>query len=226
MKKIVSLGLICSYFFISSCQTVSNVNENTPESTPKEKKISAAKINVQLGIAYLERKDLQRARQKLVFALEQAPSIPETWYAMGYFLENTGNTKEAEQYYLKSIALAPQRGDVLNNYGTYLCRTKKYQLAIHYFNQAVKDKTYMDPSGTFENAANCALKIPQLADAKLYFTRALEEDPNHVSALLGLAEVYYQEKNYAAAKKKLQEFLRFSAPNVQSFQLEKKLEKV
>ncbi len=74
-------------------------------------KADIAKINSQLGMAYLEQKNVQRSKQKLLLALEQGPDIPEPWYSMAYFLEATGNPIEAQKYYLKAMQIAPQRGD-------------------------------------------------------------------------------------------------------------------
>src|SRR5688572_8424968 len=106
-----ALMLASCVVVLSSCQTVAEKEEAS-------KKINAAKINDQLGMAYLERRDTQRAKQKFLLALEQAPSLPEAWYSMAYYLESTGNNTEAKQHYLKAVSLAPDRGDVLNNYGT------------------------------------------------------------------------------------------------------------
>src|SRR5690349_19706212 len=117
---------------LSACQTTQTNND-------EEKRVAAAKINDQLGIAYMERHDIQRAKQKFLLALDQAPNIPEPWYSMGYYLESSGNHEQAKKYYLKSVELAPDRGDVLNNYGTFLCRSGDYQGAVNHFLKAVQD---------------------------------------------------------------------------------------
>src|SRR5437870_5789715 len=121
--KVISV-LIAMCFMLAACQTSQTTNGD------ENKKISAAKINDRLGLAYLERHDIQRAKQKFLTALDQAPDIPETWYSMAYFLESTGNKDQAKAYYLKALATAPHRGDALNNYGTYLCRSGDYKTAV------------------------------------------------------------------------------------------------
>jgi len=221
MLLIRKISVIVVLMLVVGCQTTTNFEK--PE---KEKLMAAAKVNVQLGMAYLERKDIQRARQKLILALDQAPNLPEAWYAMGYFLEMMDEGPAANRYYQKSLALGPHRGDVLNNYGTYVCRLGRYQEAIPYFMKAIADKTYLDPSSAYENAALCAMKIPALSQAENYFQHALAENPNRYSALLGLGEVYFMQKKYAFAHEKLQEFLDVSTPTVQSFLLEKRLDQL
>jgi len=188
------------------------------------KKISAAKINDRLGIAYLDRHDIQRAKQKFLLALELAPNIPEPWYSMGYFLESTGNKEQARKYYLKAIKISPQRGDALNNYGTFLCRAGDYEGAIAYFMKATKDPQYLERASAFENAGLCSLKLPQAKGAMAYFKRALEEDPSRPASLMELAQLNYKEGNYKSARHTLDQYLQLLPPSMQSYQLEKKID--
>lgn len=204
---------------VSACQTT-----QTTTTVNEDKKITAAKINDQLGIAYLQRNDLQRAKQKFLLALDEAPGIPETWYSMAYFLESTGNQTQAKEHYLKAVALAPTRGDVLNNYGTYLCRNGDYQGAVNNFIKATEDTKYLDQAGAYENAGLCAAKIPNSKSAQIYFDRALAEDPKRPTSLIELAELNFKQGDYDSAKNRLTQFLEISAPTVQSYLLEKNID--
>lgn len=216
MKKFLSLLVCC---LLSACQT----SQDTV--LQQTKKISAAKINDRLGMAYLERHDILRAKQKFLLALEQAPHIPEPWYSMAYFLETTGNKDQARKYYLKAISLAPERGDALNNYGTFLCRGGEYKTAIHYFMKAAQDPSYLAQGSAYENAGLCSLKIPDVKNATAYFKKALAEDPERSNALIELAELNFRKGDFKSARSGLDKFLLITSPSVQSFLLEKKLDK-
>lgn len=174
---IKTISFILFISVLSACSsTMKSTSDNT--NTMEDKKINTAKINSQLGIAYLENHEVQQAKQKLLLALKEAPNIPEPWYSMGYFLEATGSKEEARADYLKAVEIAPYRGDVQNNYGTFLCRSGDYQLAIQHFLVAIKDTNYLDTAAAYENAGLCALKIPDKKQAIQYFNLALEQDPN------------------------------------------------
>ncbi|HTM64133.1 MAG TPA: type IV pilus biogenesis/stability protein PilW [Gammaproteobacteria bacterium] len=175
-------------------------------------KIETAKINAQLGIAYLEKKNVQRAKQKLLLALQQAPNIPEPWYSMAYFLEATGNTDEARKYYMKSLQVAPGRGDVENNYGTFLCRSGHYQESIKHFMLATRAPDYLDPAAAYENAGICSMKIKAYSQASFYFSQALLKDPARNLSLLKLAEVDIKLKKFKAARQLLNQFTLVSQP--------------
>jgi type IV pilus assembly protein PilF len=215
IKKITLFILIAA---LSACSTT--------HSQPDKAAIKAtriAKINTQLGMAYLQRHEIQRAKQKLLLALDQDPKLPEAWYAMGYFMEATGDTENAKSYYLKAVKIAPEQGDVQNNYGTFLCRHGEYETAIKHFMLAVADTNYLDTASAYENAGLCALKIPDKKIALKYFNRAIIEDPNHASAILEAALLNYQQHDYQQAKLQLAEYTAVASPTAQSIMLSRKL---
>jgi type IV pilus assembly protein PilF len=183
IKLVFVLFVGCFLMSCSSTQKFSN------DKMTEKQKIDTAKINTQLGIAYLEQGSVFRAKQKLLLALEEAPQIPETWYSMAYFYETTGNNAQANKYYLKSIQIAPKRGDVQNNYGTYLCRIGNYKDSIQHFLLAAEDTNYLDTASAYENAGLCALKIPNRRQAMAYFKRAVAGDPNRAMAATELAKL-------------------------------------
>lgn len=173
--------LILMMCLLSACGAI----KKTP-TVEEQKDIKIAEINIQLGIGYLDAGNIQRAKQKLLYALLKAPKLPEAWYTMAYFQEVTGNQAEAKIDYLKAIELAPKRGDTQNNYGTFLCRIGNYTEAIQHFMAATQDPRYLETAGAYENAGLCALKIPDRALAKHYFSLALESDPSRKVSLAEL----------------------------------------
>lgn len=156
MKKIV-IFLCC---LLAGC--VSSHDSNLSEA------------NIKLGLAYLmQEHDAALAKEKLLLAQQQSPRNPMVWDASGYFYEMTGNFTAAEKAYLHAIRLASSnKGASQNNYGAFLCRQKKYKLAIDYFLLAISDPQYLSVANAYENAANCALKIPDVNLATTYFHMA------------------------------------------------------
>lgn len=193
------------------------------DQSPARPKSETAKINAQLGMAYLEKKNVQRAKQKLLLALEQGPNIPETWYSMAYFHEATGNKSEARRYYEKSVAIAPDRGDAQNNYGTFLCRSGQYRESIKHFMLAVKAPEYIDPAAAYENAGLCSMKIKEYKQAAHFFNQALLKDPARTSSLLKLAEVDVKLGNYDHARQMLMQYSLVSPETSESKSLTEQL---
>lgn len=200
------------------------IAEASIDQTPQTK-ADVAKINAQLGMAYLEQKNVQRAKQKLLMALDQGPNIPEPWYSMGYFLETTGNPIEAQKYYIKAMQLAPSRGDAKNNYGTYLCRSGRYQESVKYFIAAANSPNYLDPASAYENAGLCSMKVAEYKQAAQFFNQALLKDPGRSLSTLKLAEVDLKLGKVKEAKTLMGQYVLSSAPTEESNQLLEKLKK-
>lgn len=220
--------MVVKHFFLLICVcflVACTYNRNPEDSEDCERKIRTAKINTQLGIAYLERHNIQRAKQKLLQALTQAPTIPETWYSMGYFLESTGEKTQAQKYYLKAIKLAPGRGDSQNNYGTFLCRAGDYYGAIQHFLLAARDPNYLESAGAYENAGLCSLRIPNEKLAARYFKLALAQDSNRPISLFKMADIYYRQGNFKNAKIKMDQFLAISPATQQSLALNENIQR-
>jgi type IV pilus assembly protein PilF len=197
---------------------------STSNQSVQRAKADTAKINAQLGIAYLEQKNVQRAKQKLLLALKQDPTIPEPWYSMAYFLEATGNSVEAQKYYLRAVEVAPGRGDAQNNYGTFLCRSGQYKESIKHFMVAANTSDYLDPAAAYENAGLCAMKIPAYKQAAEYFNQALLKDPARTLSLLKLADVDLKLGKLHDAKGLLTQYSLVATPTPEYHQLVAKLD--
>ncbi len=152
--------------------------ESEKQNFKKPNLSKAASYNVQLGLGYLKQGDRPRAKKKLITALEQEPSSPDVNSAMAYYFEQTKELDRAEKYYLKAMSLAGNSGAQLNNYGAFLCRQGDYKKAEAYFLKAVSDLKYLHTAGAYENAGLCALSVPSEDKAKLYFVKALNQDPS------------------------------------------------
>lgn len=142
----------------------------------------AAQYNVQLGLAYLQRGDTSRAKEKLLRAQSQSPRSPIVKGALGYFFSKIGEWRQAKVYYLKSLALDPKSGAAHNNYGSFLCQQRHYVQAERHFLQAVRDPRYLNIAAVYENAGLCALQIPDIPKGIHYFQEALKQDPKRQTA--------------------------------------------
>lgn len=189
------MPLIIALLLLQSCQVLN-----------KSKTHDAASYNTQLGLAYLNQGDRPRAKRKLLTALAQAPDSPEANASMAYFLEKCGDMERAAVYYRKAMALAPKNGAQLNNYGAFLCRRGQYSQAESYFLKAIDDVQYIHTAGAYENAGICAAAIPNYTKAKMYFVKALEQDPSRRQSLYELVKIEVKLGHESAAVTYLQKY--------------------
>lgn len=191
----------------TSCQNKTEENEHIV----REHNLNeAALLNTRLGLAYLKQGDRPRAKRKLVTALDQAPDSPNVNSAMAYFMENTGMLDNARIYYQKALSVAPNNGAQLNNYGAFLCRQEHYKQAEQYFLRAIQDVHYENTAAAYENAGLCALAVPEDDKAKLYFNKALEQDPSRKQSLYELVQLETKNNHQTAALNLLQKYPNIS----------------
>ncbi len=188
-KTLVSTGLIISALFLSACSTTGGVKSK-----------EASNYNSDLGIRYLQQGNLNLANEKLIKALEQDPNSAQSNHYYAILQQKLGNNKKASQYFAKSINLKPNDPEIRNNYGSFLCDTGQPQAAVKQFTAAINDPLYRTPEFAYTNAGICLRKTNNDAQAETYFRQALKKKSAFPSALLEMAKLYYDRRNYPRAQ--------------------------
>lgn len=181
IRKIVSTTLTAVLLTLQSACI-------TTETNPVEVSLDdAAQANLQLGANYLQRGELELAREKLEKAVSQDPDLAGARSYLAILYERIGEDKLADQNYRAALRLAPRNPDVANSYGGYLCRTGERREGLEYFRKAGENALYRTPEVAFTNAAICALGIPDQEEAEAFLRRALAANPSYREALLRLS---------------------------------------
>jgi type IV pilus assembly protein PilF len=200
-----------TFFFLSAC-----VSLDSAVTTPN---LNAANDNVQLGLLYLQREENVNAKEKLLLALQQAPNWPTALDAMAFYFESTGDQNQAGYYYRRALKSAPNSGQVLNNYGVFLCRHGAYQLAVPYFLKAAYQAEYVNTAAAYENAGLCLMAKGDITHAELYFSKAITQDPKRLKSFLALAKISFLQEKYHLSSSYLKRYLQLTKPNPQSHSL-------
>ncbi|GJH42991.1 type IV pilus biogenesis/stability protein PilW [Pasteurella canis] len=116
----------------------------------------AAKARIELGLGYLAEHQFTQAKLNFDKALSYAPHYYLVHSALAYFYQEQGAFELANQSYLNAINLDHQQGDVLNNYGVFLCKQGAFEQAYKQFHEALNIKHYYQQADTYENLILCA----------------------------------------------------------------------
>lgn len=216
--KLLIAMLIC--MSLAACATTQGQQDESGKTRLNAK---AAAINVQLGVAYLKKGNFERAKYKLRRALQQAPDSSEAHDAMAYLLEQTGEPQRAETLYRKAISLAPDTGGPHNDYGSFLCRAKRYDAAEKQFLRAVADEDYLKPYEAFENAGLCALSAKQPDKAVKYFQLAVLRSPDRRLSLWELSQLLVKRGEYRRAKIYIDRYLNIVKKSPRALALQLKI---
>lgn len=184
--SVLSLPLI---LLLTSCVTVKEGGTNFEK---------ASKINVQLGIGYYHRGNLELANEKLIKAMTQDPKSSQAHHAYAVLQNRFMDVEKTELHFKKAIELDSKNSEALNNYGAFLCTSNRLQKAEEMFMQAVDNPLYRSPEVAYTSAAVCLLKggVTHQTKAKQYLKRALAIGNNYRPALIHLAEINLAEKNH------------------------------
>lgn len=210
MKKMILAALLfgLSMNLVSCAKNKSNselFSDDNYSEQPKANLAAAAQTNIEIGLVLLKKGEPEAAKQSFLLASRQAPRNPESWYALAYYYEFTGNSAEAERDYRKAISLttSANTGPARNNYGAFLCREKRYKEGLKQVLLAAQSSNYVNTAEAYENAGLCAEGIPDTESAILYFQKALENDPKRSGSLYSLAKIYSKRGNQKLAQQYL-----------------------
>ncbi len=207
IKRLLGTGLVA--LLLSACVTTSY---DGVEHNPK-----AADINMRLGLNYLQQGSYELANNKLSRALKQAPELAETNWAYAVLQEAINHPSLAQKHYRKALRLSPDAPDILNSYGSFLCKQGDAKGAFAQFEKVAQNKLYPKPEIALTNAGVCALKNKDVKLAETYFRRALNANATYASALYQMALITFNDKRYLASRayrERLHEVLSRPDPKV------------
>lgn len=144
--------------------------------------------------------DVDAAEAQVRKALKLDPASADAYTMLGVIESRRGRTAAAGEHYRRAAELAPQRGEVLNNYGAWLCGNGYPAEALVWFDRALAAPGYRSPSSALANAGGCALKSGQDERVERDLRRALEIEPNNAYALASMAEYQYAQGRFFEAR--------------------------
>lgn len=207
---------------LAGCVSTGHVN---PMKTDKGRD-EARDAYIQLGIGYLQEGASERAKVPLKKALELDPSNADAHAALALVFQIEMEPKLADEHFRKALS---QRGDdarLLNNYGSFLFEQELYDEAFERYQQASQDDLYPERSRVFENLGLTSLKLQRREQAKTYFERSLRLNSRQPRALLEMAVLSYEDKQYVPARSYYASYKALSEQNARSLLLGTRLARV
>lgn len=179
-------------------------SRNRRQETDSSTRRKNSDILVELGQRYFARGEYEIALEKLQSALSIDPTSASAHTVIAILYETINDTSKAADHYRDSVRYGGDKGDVLNNYGSWLCRQHKYDDADVTFRKALADPFYESPESALANAGTCALAAGKVDTAENYLRQALQVRPDDRQALIGLAEIAYRKEDFMRARAFLQ----------------------
>lgn len=131
--------------------------------------------HINLGQAYLAKKEFQRALKEYREALRFRPSHVPTLYNYGRTLSALDRSEEGKKYYRRALSVDPEYVPALNNLAAEHLKTGRIKKAI----KLLKHATQLQPeyAPAYFNLGNALVFEGRIDDAAFSFKRGLELDP-------------------------------------------------
>lgn len=190
---------------LSACVGTQPGDGDRPEARPSGEENRSARLHTELGAGYYARGQYAVALQELRKALDADKVYAPAYSILGLVHAELREDKQAEAHFQRAVELSPNYSDAHNNFGLFLCQRGRPAESARHFEAALSNPLYATPEKALANAGNCALEKGDLAQAELYFVRALKRASNQATALLGMAEVHYRQGRWLAARSVLRQ---------------------
>lgn len=201
MKKWIALF---SLVILAGCGTPSGGGQAAPDQL---KSRASAKVHTELAGMYYERAQMGIALGEIDMALQADRNYAPAYSVRGLIRMALREYREAEEDFQQSLRLDRNDSETHNNYGWFLCQRGREKESIPHFMAAIKNPLYATPERAYLNAGLCSKKAGDRKDAEEFLQRALQVQPGLSQALLGMAELSFDNGDYTAAK---QYFAKFS----------------
>lgn len=179
-----------------------------------------ARINIQLASSYYSYGQFDAALESVHRALASQPNNAQALVIAGFSFLEIKDLPKAEESFKRAMSAAATDPDVLHNYATFLCRTNREAQSIGYFDRAIAIPTYRRTGMSEAGAGLCLMKLNRFDDAHARFQNALETEPYHPQALLGLAELEFKRGDAVKAQTLLRRQQQVSSPSAESMWLD------
>lgn len=143
---------------------------------------------------------LDVADKKARAAVKIDPSRPEAYMLLAQIASSRRDDVAAGSHYRKAADVAPSRGDVLNNYGAWLCTHGQPAAALEWFDRALAAPGYATPASALANAGGCALDAGQPERAERDLRAAVQLEPTNAYALESMARSEFARGRFFEAR--------------------------
>ena len=155
---------------------------------------------VQLGLAYIQRSNFEKARLNIDRALEIKSDSSEAYAALGLLYQQVAEDELAEESFKKALSYDENNTRGRTFYAAFMYRSKRYEEALEQFQIAGQNTNYNGRASIFLNIAQCASKIEKYDVAIKAYEKVLALDRTQPQALIGVTQLLISEGQYLKAQ--------------------------
>lgn len=211
--RLPALAILLASLWLGGCTT-------QPQGLAgSERDTSPADAHTQLGVAYLERDNLQRAMAALERALTIEPDAPEALQAMAMIYQRQGERQLADETFRRALSANRHFTRGRNNYAAFLYEQGRIREACEQLELASSDSQYPQRAQLFANLGQCQRELGDIGAARQSLARAQSIDARSPRSYFTLAELEYSAGNLDRAQQQIDTFIRLAGPSPDALRL-------
>ncbi len=169
-----------------------------------------ASARMEMGVTYLEQRNLPAAMRELTKAKELDPDNPAIDMMLGLAYQKRGDLEKAEEYLREAVRKKPDYAEGHNNLGNLLSLQGKSEEAIREYEKAVANVTYPTPEYAYYNMGREYARLKDLPKAEAMYHRAIVLSPSFVEAYRELAMIQSEEGKWKEAVRTLEKMVEIA----------------
>lgn len=158
------------------------------------------RIRLDLAAAYFAQGQWNTALDEVKQALVASPDQPQALNLRGLIYAEMGEDRLAEDSFRRALQVAPVDGDLMHNYGWFLCVRQRYGEADALFERVLTVPQYRTPSRTLLVKGICEARAGRLGPAEDTLKRAYELDAGNPATAMNLADVLLRRGDFERAR--------------------------
>ena len=218
-SRLPTLALLLGSLWLAGCAS----QPQGLGSGERERVASPADAHTQLGMAYLERNNLQRAMGALDRALSIDPNDPEALQAMAMVYQRQGERALADDAFQRALSADRHFTRGRNNYAAFLYDQGRIREACEQLELASGDAQYPARSQLFANLGQCQRELGDLAAARRSLERAQNIDPRNPRSYFARAELEHAAGNHDLAQQQVDTFIRLAGTSPEALRLARQI---
>lgn len=171
-----------------------------------EERRRSSELYVRKGVAYLEAGRYEQALADLERALDFNSRNSEAHNALAVLYERLDKQDDALSHYKRAVSLDENNYGALNNYSRFLCSHGNYEEGVQMLEQVISSRLYAQPWLVLTNKGICYKSAGRVDEAERILREALESSPDFAPALLELARIAFEKKEYLTTRAFLQRY--------------------
>lgn len=189
---------------------------------------SAHSKRIELGMNYLAEGMRDNARYQFSKALKLKKNSAQAYQGIAMVHQGNGEIEPAANAFKKALRYsdASNASSIRVAYGNYLVQLGRFSEACDLFEKSALDYDYKGRAEALYLAGKCAARLGNRLREKSALEHSLNLNPNAPAVILDLAEIYFNNGEYAKSKQLLDRLETLAEPSARNLWLAIRIERI